>query len=179
MVQTVRHLVLVGLMGSGKTNVARRVGERMGWRVVDLDAVVEATAHCSIPELFSRHGEQRFRDLETAALATALTDSEPSVLATGGGVVVRQHNRDLLRAAHDAFVVWLEAPPAALAERVAGTAATRPLLAHDPLGALTLLAEQRTALYAEVADQRIDTDGVRLADVADAVIASLHRKDES
>jgi shikimate kinase len=173
-----RHLVLVGLMGSGKSSVARRVGQRLGWRVVDLDAVVEATAQCSIPELFSRRGEQAFRDLETDALTTALADVEPSVLATGGGVVVRDLNRDLLRGAHHAFVVWLDASPTALAARVAGTASTRPLLADDPLGTLSRLAEQRTALYAEVAHHRIDTDAVQLDDVVDAVVALVDRKDE-
>lgn len=177
--RTARHLVLVGLMGSGKSSVARRVGERLGWRVVDLDAVVEATAGCSIPEMFSRHGEQTFRDLETDALATALASPEPSVLATGGGVVVRDHNRDLLRNTVDARVIWLDASPAALARRVAGTPGTRPLLADDPLEALTRLAEQRTSLYAQVAHHRIQTDSVRLDDVVDAVVALTSRKDES
>jgi len=177
--RTARHLVLVGLMGSGKSSVARRVGERLGWRVVDLDAVVEATAGCSIPEVFSRHGEQTFRDLETDALATALASPEPSVLATGGGVVVRERNRDLLRNAGDACVIWLHASPTALARRVAGTSVTRPLLADDPLEALTRLAQQRTSLYAEVAQHRIDTENVRLDDVVDAVVALANRKDES
>lgn len=164
------HLVFVGLMGSGKSTVSRRVAQRLGWPVVDLDELVEAEAGCSIAELFASRGEVAFRDLESQVLETVLHDPRPSVVATGGGVVVRPHNRRLLGHNSRARVVWLDATPEVLARRVSGGTTVRPLLADDPLGALRRLDAERRPLYREVAHHRLDTDVPSLDAVVDAVV---------
>lgn len=151
-----RHLVLVGLMGCGKSTLARRVAHLVDCQVLDLDAQIEARAGCTIPELFATRGEAVFRDLETQMLQHALDATSPSVIATGGGVVVREINRMTLARSDRAMVVWLDTTPEVLAARVAGTAATRPLLAEDPLGALRRLHDERREWYAEVAHRRLD-----------------------
>jgi len=166
---TLRHLVLVGLMGSGKSTVARRLSQRLHHRMVDLDAVVEAQAGCTIAELFARRGEAAFRDMESQVLAAQLASPEPSVIATGGGAVVREGNRHALAEAPDVRVVWLDARPEDLVRRVGGSAATRPLLADDPRGVLERLDRERRPLYGEVADHRIDTAGRSLDEVVEAV----------
>lgn len=168
-----RHLVLVGLMGSGKTTVARRVADRTGRRVVDLDAQVEATVGCSIPDLFATRGEEAFRDCETEALQATLVAEDRTVIATGGGVVVRTVNRELLRRSSHATVIWLDATPEALLARLGRGSAGRPLLHDDPAGVLRRLHGERAAWYAEVADHRIDTVGCSLDEVTDAVVAML------
>lgn len=166
-----RHLVLVGLMGSGKSTVARRLARNLGLVLVDLDARVEQCAGCTIATLFAQQGEAAFRDLESQMLTEALASAVPSVVATGGGVVVRPGNRDALTRSSRGRVVWLDAAPEVLATRVTGTAATRPLLADDPTAALTRLDAERRAWYDEVADLRIDTAGRSLDDVVDTVEA--------
>ena len=167
---TATHLVLVGLMGSGKSSVSRRVAQRLGCRAVDLDAMVEARAGCTIAELFADRGEETFRDLEAAALAQAVAESAVSVIATGGGVVVRADTRRALREAPNVAVVWLDARPEVLATRVAGGTTVRPLLADDPLGVLQRLDALRRPWYAEVADHHLDTASRSLDDVTDDIV---------
>ena len=169
MAPPLRHLVLVGLMGSGKSTVARRLSQRLHHAMVDLDAVVEAQAGCTIAELFARHGEGAFRDMESQVLAAQLASPEPSVIATGGGAVVREDNRRALAETDHVRVVWLDARPEDLARRVGASAATRPLLADDPRGVLERLDRERRPLYREVANHRVDTAGRSLDEVADAV----------
>lgn len=156
-------------MGSGKSTVARRLGEVTRYRVIDLDTEVELAAGCSIPELFATEGEGGFRHRESQALVTALEASDPVIIATGGGVVVREENRTQLRRAAGVRVVWLDASPEALLARVGRGSSTRPLLADDPLGVLRRLHDERAAWYAEVAHQRIDTNTLSLDEVLDAV----------
>jgi shikimate kinase len=165
-----QHLVLVGLMGSGKSTVARVLGERLGRRVVDSDTVVEERTGRTVREIFTTDGEPTFRALETAALLDALDDPEPLVIAAAGGVVLSDTNRDALRRS-GARVVWLCADPATLAERVRG-AAHRPLLDADADADATLRAmhQQRSELYREVADAIVLVDGRSVHDVAEAVL---------
>src|SRR5690606_13084176 len=117
------HIVLVGLSGTGKSTIAPLVRARTGRSVVvDLDRVVVETAGRSIAEIFSDEGETGFRQRESQALADALA-GPPAVVATGGGVVLEQQNRALLRS--EATVVWLQATPAHLADRLADTSEAR------------------------------------------------------
>jgi shikimate kinase len=147
-------LVLVGMMGAGKTAVGRVLAHDLSRPFADADVEVEVEAGRTIPEVFEHDGEAAFRDLEARVLCRLLGRRPPAVVATGGGVVERRENRRLLR--ERAVVVWLRAPVDELLERVGGGRG-RPLLAQDPAGVLEHLAAQRQPWYAEVADVVVDT----------------------
>jgi shikimate kinase len=174
-VQFPRRIVLVGLMGTGKTTVGRRLARRLDRRFVDLDAEIESDTGSTIPEIFATSGESAFRTAETEALTRVLADGDPVVVATGGGVVVTSANRELLRSASDVVVVWLDAPVDALVERVDAGASVRPLLAEDPAGVLTRLSAEREPLYSEVAHHRIGTHHRTVAEVAATVCRVVTR----
>ncbi|WP_243123740.1 3-dehydroquinate synthase [Thermaerobacter sp. FW80] len=124
------RVVLVGMMGAGKTTVGRALAARMGWAFLDLDDLIEQETGETVAALFAREGEPGFRAREERALATALS-LERVVIAAGGGVVLSPRNRD--RLAREPWVFWLEAPPEELARRLRGAgAARRPLLAAAP-----------------------------------------------
>jgi shikimate kinase len=168
-------IALIGLMGAGKSSVARLLGERLGVSVADLDGMIEAVEGCSVAELFERAGEAWFRRREGELLREAL-GSGVRVLACGGGVVLDPAHRALLR--ERCRVVWLEVSPAEAARRVAASNGieARPLLAGAAPGdRLSALLAERAALYAEAAHARIVTDGLSPQQVADAVIAALDR----
>jgi shikimate kinase len=160
------HLVLVGMMGAGKTSIGRRVGKRLGRRHVDLDTAIERAAAMRVTEIFAAEGEAGFRDREHALLVDTLAHREPTVISTGGGAVQRADNRDAMRA--DGLVVWLRATPTTLLARV-GDGSGRPLLAGDPLGQLTRLAAERAPLYAAAAHHFIDVDHLSFDRVAERV----------
>ncbi|MDP1818900.1 MAG: shikimate kinase [Acidimicrobiales bacterium] len=151
-------VVLVGLMGSGKTTVGRRLAGLLDRPFADADQVLEERAGRSVAEIFAADGEAAFRDLEADVLAWLLAAPAPGVVASGGGVVLRQANRERL-AADDVTVVWLDAGPAFLASRVERKA-HRPLLAGDEPAAEVLdrLHAERVPLYAEVADVVVDVE---------------------
>lgn len=163
-----QHLVLVGLMGSGKSTVARLIGERLGRPVLDTDALVEQRTGRTVREIFANDGEPTFRDLEAEVLSEVLAAPEPSVIAAAGGVVLRPDNRAVLKKA-SARVVWLSAEPATLLERVRG-GGHRPLLDADPAGTLQRMHDDREPLYREVADQIVRVDGRTSAEVVEAVL---------
>ena len=162
-----QHLVLVGLMGAGKTTVGRVCAQRLDRDFVDTDDVVTRLAGMSVPELFATGGEARFRALERDAVADVCASPAPLVIGCGGGTVADAGNRRALSAA--GFVVWLRAPVEVLAGRV-GDGDDRPLLRGDPRGALTRLAAMRDAAYDAVADVEVDTEGRGVDDVATAVL---------
>ncbi len=162
-----RHLVLVGLMGAGKTTVGAACAARLERPFVDTDDVVEANTGTSVAELFATQGESSFRDLERQAVIDACGTPAPAVIACGGGAVVDAENRRRLRRA--GFVVWLQAPPATLMDRV-GTGAERPLLHGGSTATLERLAVVRAAAYEAVADAIVDTDGRSVDQVVDAVL---------
>ena len=162
-----RHLVLVGLMGAGKTTVGRRCAKRLGRSFVDLDDLIMTHAAMSIEEIWRERGEERFRALEREVVVDVCASPVPLVFACGGGTVVDAENRRRLRAV--GTVVWLRAPTAVLAARV-GNDARRPLLMGDPAGALARLAETRADAYAAAADVVVDTDGRHVKAVAAAVL---------
>jgi shikimate kinase len=148
------HLVLVGMMATGKSTVGRAVAEHLGRPFLDSDHAVETRTGSTIKEIFETEGEEAFRRLESEALADALASPQPAVIAAAGGVVLDIANRDLLLAPR---VIWLRASPEVLAERASG-GDHRPLLADDPLGVLKKLSSERHELYDQVADDIIDVD---------------------
>jgi shikimate kinase len=169
------HLVLVGLIGAGKTTVGALCAQRLGRDFLDTDHIVEALAACTVSEIFAETGEAGFRTLERQAISDACAAPSPSVIACGGGAVLDPDNRSALHAA--GTVVWLRAAARSLADRV-GVAASRPLLADgDREATLARLAALREPAYEAVADVAIDTDGKDADAVADAVIAAFAAAD--
>jgi shikimate kinase len=124
----VGHLYLIGLPGSGKTTIGRRLAAYYGWEFRDLDADIVAQAGQTIPEIFAAEGEARFREREAAALqALASQPGPPLVVATGGGTPCFHNNLEILQ--QSGFTLWLDVPMAELARRLARNRNTRPLLA--------------------------------------------------
>ncbi len=153
-----RHVVLVGLMGSGKTTVGRRVAAHLQRHFVDADAALEQISDRTIADIFEREGEQGFRDLEADTFEELLEHHDPTVIAAGGGLVIRAENRRRLRRP-DITVVFLDASPEFLASRISRKA-SRPLLAGDVSArdVLERLAGERRPLYEEVADLTVDVE---------------------
>ncbi|MGQ0833000.1 MAG: shikimate kinase [Microthrixaceae bacterium] len=151
-------MVLVGLMGTGKTTVGRRLAARLERDFIDADAAVVEITDRTIPEIFATDGEEGYRAIEADVLDELLEHHRPAVIASGGGVVVREDSRARLRSA-GVTVVWLAASPAFLASRVEGKP-HRPLLAagEPALAVLTRLHAARGPLYAEVADITVDVE---------------------
>jgi shikimate kinase len=164
-----RPIALIGLSGSGKSTIARLLGKELGWSYADTDALVEASAGCSIPHIFREQGEEAFRTLEAEALRQALAHDDPLVLATGGGIILRADNRALLQ--QHARVVWLDAPAAELLARLSRHNEHRPLLAGDMLVRLTELRQARAALYRATATLHLDTAALQPEAVARRIAA--------
>ncbi|WP_225781182.1 shikimate kinase [Xenophilus sp. Marseille-Q4582] len=148
-------VALVGMPGSGKSALGRRLAQRLGWPFVDLDQVIEERAGCTIRELFEREGEAYFRDMEQRVIAEYSCGAVASVIATGGGAVLRPENRDMLRAGPQVIYLW--SSPEALYRRLRHDV-KRPLLqVADPLARLRSLYDARDPLYREVAGAVVDT----------------------
>lgn len=169
------NIVLVGLMGSGKSAVGRALAEALDRPFLDTDAQIEGRTGRSIPAIFAAEGEVAFRDLESAAIHEAAA-ADGLVIATGGGAVLRASNREALR--QSGVVFWLDAPPEELCRRALEQGVqSRPLLAgEDPLGKLRDLAESRASAYRAAAHYQVDTAGKSPAAVAAEILEILKEK---
>jgi shikimate kinase len=172
-----RHLVLIGMMGVGKSSVGRRVALRLGRQFVDTDKLVEDDAGCTVAEIFAAEGEPAFRALENAAVRRALESDPFAVIAFGGGAVLEPANRGLAREL--ALVVWLQAPARELVRRVSGSmrrsgGTARPLLnqGRPPEAVLDELARQREEAYRAAAHVLVDTSGRSPGQAATAVLVA-------
>ena len=166
------NLYLVGYRGTGKTTVGRLLADALGRPFVDLDERIETDAGRSIAAIFADEGEAGFRDRETAALQAAV--GVDSIIATGGGIVLREGNRRLLKST--GFVVWLQALAEILWERIRAdtlTAARRPNLTSGGLGEIVELLAVRERFYREVADAVVDAGGASPEAVADAILTLI------
>jgi shikimate kinase len=161
-------LVLVGPPGSGKTTIGRLVADQRGVEFRDTDADIEQVAGKSVSDIFIEDGEPRFRELEEAAVRTALEEHD-GVLAVGGGAVANLAVRTQLR---DQCVIFLDVGLAAAAERV-GFATSRPLLVVNPRAELKRLLTERRPHYEAVATAIVGTDDRSPEDVASDVVAVL------
>jgi len=164
------HLVLVGLMGTGKSTVGKRVAATLGRPFLDSDELIEQATGRTVRQIWRTDGESAFRVLETDALRGALASEPPAVIAAAGGVVLSAANRDALNDA-DATVVWLSADPEVLITR-ATRGVHRPLLDDDPEAALRAMAVERADLYRAVADVTIDVSDREVDDVVQTVLAA-------
>ncbi len=169
-----RSIVLVGMMGVGKSSVGRRLAARLGIPFVDADSEIEKAAGMSIPDIFARHGEADFRGGEARVIARLL-ESGPQVLATGGGAFMNPNTRNAVRA--KGVSIWLKAELDVLLRRISKRRNERPLLqSGDPAETLRALLAERAPTYAE-ADLTVHSSDVShdaiVADIMTALAAFL------
>jgi shikimate kinase len=166
------NFVLIGFMGCGKSAVGRRLSGVTGSRFVDTDELVVKAGGCSIPGLFALCGEEGFRDLEERVLGE-LVGTAGVVVSTGGGAVLRESNREVLKKI--GIVIWLDSDPDVLFER-AMRSGRRPLLhTEDPRTTFDRLLAARRSVYEATADVRFDSTHVELDDVARGVLEQAMR----
>lgn len=163
-----KHIVLVGMMGAGKSSVGRVLARKLHRPLLDSDELIEERTGRTVREIWTSDGEAAFRAIETATLLAMLGDDEPAVVAAAGGVVLAEANRSAL-ADSDAHVVWLLANVDLLVTRVTN-GVHRPLLDDDPEGMLRQMYTDREALYTEVADAVVSVDHRSINEVAQAVL---------
>jgi shikimate kinase len=167
------RIVLVGMMGSGKSSVGRALAARTGWPFHDNDALLEGATGRTARELAAT-GEATLREAESAALRVALEVQEPAIVAVAAGAVLDPADRTLLATAAD--VVWLRARPETLQGRLAlAEDEHRPWLDSDPAGWLRQTDALRAPLFASVADLVLDVDGASPDEIAGRILASFGR----
>jgi shikimate kinase len=166
-----RHVVLVGMMGAGKSTVGAQLADRLERPFVDLDGEIVRRSGRSIAELFADDGEAAFRTFEAATFADVIESETPLVIATGGGIVDGPA-RSMLTGV---IAIWLTATVETLVERV-GSGEGRPLLASGVTQSLTSLLEKRRDLYASVARITVAVDALTPHDVVDRVLVDLGAK---
>jgi shikimate kinase len=177
--QPVQRIVLTGFMGSGKSTVGRSLAQRLGWRFVDLDSVIEQRDGRAVSRIFAESGEAAFRELETEALASSLRESH-FVVALGGGALETSANRDLLATTAQTRTVLLTASFETLYDRcqqqIAAAAADSPLPVRPLLGdreAAAARLTRRDANYRQTANLVLDTTGQQPEESVDALLALL------
>jgi shikimate kinase len=152
-----RNIILIGFMGSGKSTVGKLVAELLGWTLVDTDALVVRVAGRSIAEQFADEGEAAFRERESQVVL-GVSAGERQVIATGGGVPLREDNAAALRGA--GRVIWLTVRPDIVVRRTASRHAVRPLLAdtgEEPLARVLRIMGERSPVYQRLAELVVDT----------------------
>lgn len=161
------NIILVGFMGTGKTKVGRELARVLSWAFLDTDEIIEKELGLSIAEIFSSYGEKFFRRKEAEVIKKLVDKTDRTVVAVGGGAVLREDNRTNLRLL--GTVVALYASPSEIARRLSGDS-TRPLLQGGNLQQRIqeLLAERKP--YYELADVQIDTTGYSVREIVERVI---------
>src|SRR5438445_4654929 len=167
--EPVTRVALVGLPGAGKSAVAASLARRLGWRLVDTDALVEAAAGTPVGEIFAAEGEAGFRRRELEALREAFAGEAPTVIAAGGGVLSQPEAAAMLL--QGTCAVWLDAPDSVLLNRV-GSATDRPLLRDDPAGRLAALRSARAGQYGR-ASLRVDCGDGDVEEIVDRVVDAI------
>jgi shikimate kinase len=171
-VSSAKSIVLIGFMGAGKSSVGRFLERRTGLARVDTDEMISSKFGLSIEEIFSKHGEACFRDAETETLRQ-LSPDRPSIIVTGGGIVLRQENIDLLKKL--GAVVWLDANEKTLFQR-ASRRGQRPLLqTANPRKSFSELFRKRRTLYKGAADVRVDTSSLSHDEVGEMILNKMEK----
>lgn len=166
-----KSIILTGFMGSGKSSLGVRLSYRMKLPLLDTDKWIEKEQGCSVAEIFSRDGEEAFRKMETRALRALLDMEGVRIISTGGGLPMREENRDLL--ARLGTVVFLRVRPETVCERLKGDT-TRPLLRReDPEGEIRRLLAARNPLYEEAAMVTVDVDGKDYEQIMEEILRQV------
>jgi len=170
--QAGRSIVLIGMMGVGKSAVGDCLQRRTNFAQFDTDEMVGSKFEMQISEIFSAHGERKFREAETEALQKIPSDQR-AIIVTGGGIVLREENIGLLKQL--GTVIWLEADEETLFKR-ASRGRNRPLLQREnPRKAFTQMLQTRMPLYAKIADIRVDTSVLTAEEAAVAILSKFAR----
>ncbi|WML47539.1 shikimate kinase [Neobacillus sp. PS3-34] len=163
-----KTIYLIGFMGAGKTSAGKELSRRLNIPFYDTDDEIIKETGKTISDLFSEFGEEEFRSLETRVLKKIAV--EDAVVATGGGMVLREENREWMKS--NGIVIFLEAAPQEILNRLSGDT-SRPLLSGDKEKIISVLMEQRLGLYQETSHFQIRTDGKFLNEVVDEIVHSL------
>lgn len=166
------RVILIGMMGSGKSTVGRALAARTGWPFVDNDELVERDTGSTARDILDREGEAALRRAEAAALRAAVAMPPPAIVASAAGTILDPDAREVLR--QSGLVAWLRAPAPILAERAAG-AAHRPWLDGDAEAWFVATLAEREPLYADVADLEVDVATADLQAAADRILDALAR----
>jgi len=167
-----RSIVLIGMMGAGKSAVGCCLQRRTGLALLDTDEIVSSKFGMSIPEIFAKHGENKFREAEAKALR-AMAMPKQTIIVTGGGVVLRQENVKLLR--RMGVIVWLDGNEDTLFAR-ASRERNRPLLqTKNPRKTFSQIFDARRSLYADTADVRVDTSVLTDEEISVAILSKLEK----
>jgi len=163
------NIILIGFMGTGKSTIGRSLSQSLSYPVIDTDQLIEKQQGLSIPKIFEEDGEEAFRDMETALLKSLLEQSG-HIISTGGGIIIREENRELLRKM--GYVIWLVASPGEIYKRTSRNN-NRPLLNNeDPEGTIQKLLEARTPLYKDCAHLAIETNQLNFDEITTGIIES-------
>jgi shikimate kinase len=164
------RVLLIGMMGAGKSTTGKLLSKRLGWPYLDSDDEIERLTGLTVPEIWKAQGEPAFRAEESKVLAQATTSDGPAVISVAGGAVLDPDNRVRIRGA--GLVVWLRCEVSVLATRV-GAGAGRPLLDDGPAEAIRRLYSERAPIYSELADLTLDVDRIAPPQVVDQIMAAL------
>ena len=167
------RVLLIGMMGAGKSTTGHLLSERLGWPYLDSDDEIERQTGKTVPEIWKAEGEPAFRAEEARVLAEACTSSGPAVVSVAGGAVLDPDNRAFIR--RSGLIVWLRADVSTLVRRV-GAGAGRPLLEGGPAEAMSRLYEQRAPIYSELADLVFDVDRMAPPQVVDKIVVALKER---
>jgi len=169
--QTMRNIILVGFMGSGKSSIGRELHRNLGYELIDTDHVIERQVGKSIPEIFEQDGEKAFRQYETELLEQLKRNQiSKHIISTGGGMVCSLKNRSLLKEL--GFVVWLQCSGQEILERTSQNK-NRPLLqCEDPMNAIETLLSERSPFYQETAHLEVKTTGLSVDEVSCGILES-------
>ena len=168
---TPKNIVLIGFMGCGKSTVGRELHQRLGYRLMDIDQIIEETMGKKITEIFREEGESAFRDFESIQLQEIAKQTDTRhIISTGGGIVIRPLKRALLRRL--GYVVWLRTPEDIIYERTSRNR-DRPLLhGPDAREKISAILSEREPWYRETAHLRVDTAGLESHELATGILES-------
>lgn len=157
------NLILIGMMGSGKSTIGRAIADKLGWKHLDTDKMIEDMQGMTIREIFDRYGESHFRSLE-AKLVEQLKTVESAVISTGGGIILNHLNTMVLR--EMGLIVYLKANPETLIANLEGNTNSRPLLDHQDID---VIFRVRNPLYLNSAELVVDTDSLNNQEIIDVI----------
>ena len=173
----VKHLLLAGYRGCGKSAVGKLLSESLSWRFIDTDIEIEAATGQTIAEIFEQRGQDGFRDLEASQIASLVYLREPTIVSLGGGAVLRAENRICIRNLGKS--VWLQACPETIFERISSDSTTqerRPKLSKlGDMEEIRTVLDMRVPWYKEVADFAVSTDGISIERVAEIIVDWFRR----
>jgi shikimate kinase len=161
-----KHLIIIGFMGTGKSTIGKLIAQSLKMEYLDTDEVIQRDRNCSIPEIFAQYGEMTFRNIETGVIEQAVQNTHPSIITTGGGIVLRSENRVVM--SKYGWVFALDAHPKEIIRRLHKDT-SRPLLQGGSLEERVLhLYAERKRLY-QFADYHMDTNHQTEQKVADQI----------